>query len=105
MTDQPVPRAEPILEQPAQQRFVLGESHHTVANVAWRKDAIFAAQPAGASPVIRNRDDRGEVDDGTFACRVRIMPWSYVQFEAAKERGQSGAAAERYDTNSLLQAS
>jgi hypothetical protein len=33
------------------------------------------------------------------------MPWSYVKFEAAKERGKSRAAAERYDTNSLLQTS
>ena len=37
---------ESILEEPTQKRFVFGEGDHTVADVAGRKNAVFAAEAA-----------------------------------------------------------
>ena len=53
-----------ILKEAAEQGFVLRERDHAVANVAGRKDAIFAAQAAGAAAVVGDGDDGGEVRDG-----------------------------------------
>lgn len=49
----------PILKQAAKQSLVLRESHHAVADVARRKNAIFAAKTSGASAIIRNSNDCG----------------------------------------------
>ena len=52
---------EAILKKTAKQRFILGKRDHAVANIAGGKNAIFAAQTAGAAAVIGDGDDCGEV--------------------------------------------
>jgi len=99
VADQTVARAEPVLEEPAHQRFVFGKRDHAVADVAGRQDAVFAAQAAGTAPVIGYRDDGGEVDDRTLARGVRVVAGDDVQFEAAQQGREAGAAAKCYDTN------
>ena len=49
-----------ILEEAAEQSFVLRERDHAVANVAGRQDAVFAAQAAGTAAVVGDGDDGGE---------------------------------------------
>ena len=103
VANQTVPGAEPILKQPAQQRFVFGERDHAVADIPRGEDAVFAAQPAGAAPVVRDGDDGSEVDDGPLARWIRVVARCNVELEAAEKGGEAGAAAKRYDTNPFLQ--
>ena len=56
-----------ILEEAAEESFVLAESDHAIADVAGRKDAIFAAQAAGTAAVVGDGDDGGEIGDRMFA--------------------------------------
>ena len=96
----PRPGTETILEQTAEQRFVFGKRDHAIADVAGRKNAIFAAQTAGAAAVIGDGDDGGEVDDGTARGRIRIVARNDVLLEPAKKGGETGAAAESDDAKS-----
>ena len=80
---QPASGAETILEQSAEQRFVFGQRHHAIANVAGRKDTIFAAQAAGAATVIGDGDDCGQIDDGPLRGRVWIVARNDMQFQSA----------------------
>ena len=105
VANQTVPGAEPILKQPAQQRFVFRERDHAVADIPRGQDAVFAAQPAGTASVVGDGDDGGEIHDGTLACWIRIVARRDVELKTAKEGGQSGAAAERDHTKSPLRVS
>lgn len=85
---------ETVLEQAAQKRFVFRERDHAVANVAGRKNAIFAAQAAGAAPVIGYGDDGGKVGDGPFRGGILIAAADNVVLQSAEERGKAGAATQ-----------
>src|SRR5260370_238475 len=73
-----------ILEQATEKRFVFREGHHAVADVAGRKDAVFAAQAAGAAAVIGDSDDGGEIGDGSFGAGVFVGAADNEFLEAAK---------------------
>ena len=49
MAFQSAAAGEPVLEQPRQQRFVLRQRHHAVADIARRQHVELAAQAAGAA--------------------------------------------------------
>jgi len=93
---------EAILEQAAEQGFVLAESHHAVANVAGRQDAIFAAQSAGTSAVVGDGDDRSEAGDRMIVADF-VATASDEVFEAAQKRGKAGAAAESDDVQTTIE--
>ncbi len=86
-----------ILEQPAKQRFIFRKSHHAVTDVAGRKDAVLAPQAAGAAAVIGDGNDGGKISDGALGAGVFVSAADDEFFEAAKERGKAGAAAESDD--------
>jgi len=88
---------ETILKETAKERFVLRKSNHAIANVAGRENAIFAAQAAGASSVVGDGNDSGEVGDGALDAGVLFAAAEDVLFQAAEKRGKTGAAAERND--------
>ena len=67
VADQAASGVETILEQAAEQGFVLGKRDHAIANIARGKNAIFAAQAAGAAAVIGDGDDGGEIRNGRSA--------------------------------------
>src|ERR1700676_3999565 len=46
-----------VLEKTAEQRFVLGERDHAIANIAGREDTIFTPQATGAAAVVCHRND------------------------------------------------
>src|SRR5260370_1018818 len=94
VADEAASRVKTILEQSVEKGFIFRKSHHAVANVAGREDAILAAQAAGAAAVIGDGDDGGEIGDGTLGAGVLVGAADDVVLEAAKQRGQSGAAAE-----------
>ena len=89
-----------ILKEAAEQGFVFGERDHAVANVAGRKNAIFAAQAAGAAAVIGDGDDGGEIGDRALGAGVFVVAAHDEFFQAAQQRGKSGAAAESDDAES-----
>jgi hypothetical protein len=88
---------ETILEEAAEEGFVFRKSNHTVANVARWKDAILAAESTGAAAVIGHGDDGGKIGDGARRGGFFVAAADNVVFQAAEERGESGAAAERDD--------
>src|SRR5260370_6750757 len=94
VADEAASRMKTILEEAAEKGFIFRKSHHAVANVAGREDAILAAQAAGAAAVIGDGDEGGEIGDGTLGAGVLVGAADDVVLEAAKQRGQSRAAAE-----------
>src|SRR2546421_4953459 len=86
-----------ILKQAAEQCFILRKSHHAVADVAGREDAVLPAQAAGAAAVIGDRDDGGEIGDGAFGAGVLVDAADDEFLEAAKERGKASAASKSDD--------
>ena len=88
---------ETILEEAAQQGFVLGERNHAVADVSWRKHAVFAAKAAGAAAIIGDRYDRGEVGDGPLLGRIWIAAVDDVFLQTAEQRGETGATPKSDD--------
>ncbi len=91
------PRVEPVLKEVPEKRFVFRERHHAVANVAGRKDAVLAPQAAGTAPVVRDRDDGGEIGDGPLETGELIGTPDHVLFQAAEQRGKPRAPAQRDD--------
>src|SRR6202521_5624827 len=65
VADQAASGMKAILKEAAEASLVFRESNHAVADVTWRKDAVFPAEVAGAPAVTGDREDRGEVSDGT----------------------------------------
>jgi len=94
VADEAVAGMKTVLEKAAEKGFVFRKSHHAVANVARREDAILAAKAARTAAVIGDRDDGGEIGDRTFGAGVLIGAADHVFFQAAEERGEAGAASE-----------
>src|SRR5712692_7949981 len=90
-------RVETILEEAAEKGFVFRKSHHAVADIAGREDAVFAAQAAGASAVIGDCDDGCEIGDGAFDAGMFAGVADDEFLEAAEERGKAGAASKSND--------
>ncbi len=86
-----------ILEQAAQKRFVFRKGDHAVANVTRGKHAIFPAQAAGASAIVGDGDNGGEISDGPFESGVLIAAANYMFLQSAQQCGQAGASTERYN--------
>src|SRR5438876_5233188 len=86
-----------ILKQAAEQRFILRESDHAVANVAGREDAVLAAQAARAATVIGDSDNGSEIGDGPFSGGAAVDAANHMFFQAAEERGKAGAASKGDD--------
>src|SRR5713226_2487712 len=90
-------RMKTILEKAAEKSFIFRKSHHAIADVTGRKDAVLAAQAAGAATVISNGDDGGEIGDGAIGASVFIGAADDEFLEATKERGKPGATAKSND--------
>ena len=86
MTDESAPGVKTVLKKAAEKGFIFRKGDHTIADVAGRKDAILAAQTAGAATVIGHGNDRGEVGNGTMGGGVLISAAYDVFLEAAEER-------------------
>src|SRR5215217_6146380 len=85
MTGQRCPLfVEPILKELVDQQFVIGESGNAVADITWSRYVELSADPTSAAAVVRNGDDCSDVDG--------------VVLETAKERGETGPAANRDNT-------
>lgn len=97
VTGQAAPGRKPVLEEIAEQRFILRKCHHAVAYVAGRKNSIFAPQAAGASAIVRHSDDRCKVRDGPL--RAFPFPPRNILFEASKDRRETCPTAEGDDPN------
>src|SRR5882672_9478857 len=97
VADEAVAGVEAVLKQAAEQGFIFRKSHHAVADVAGREDAVFAAQAAGAAAVIGDRDDGGEIGDGAFGAGELVDAADDEFLEAAKERRKAGAASKSDD--------
>src|SRR5712692_4133688 len=97
VADEAASRVKTILEQAAEKGFIFRKSHHAVADIAGREDAILAAQPAGAAAVIGDGDDGGEIGDGTFRSGLLDGTQDHEFLKAAKERGKAGAASKSND--------
>ena len=89
---------ESILKEAAEESFVLGERDQAIANVAGRKNAIFAAQAARAAAVVGDGDNRGEIGDRACEGRLFVAAPDDVILQATKKSGKSGAAAESDNT-------
>ena len=87
VADQSAAGVEAVLEKTAEQRFVLGERDHAVANIARWQDAIFTAQSAGAAAVVGDGDDRGEIGDGALRVGIFVIAADDVLFQSAEQRG------------------
>ncbi len=97
VADEAAASVKTILEQAAEKGFIFRESHHAIANVAGRKDAVLAAQAAGAAAVIGDGDDRGEIGDGPFGGGATVGAANHVFLESPKQRGKPGAASKSDD--------
>src|ERR1700674_3956254 len=83
VADQAASGMKAILKEAAEESFVFRKGDHAVADVTWRKNAVFPAEAAGASAVIGDRDDRGEVGDGVRGRCVLIRTPDDVFLQAA----------------------
>ncbi len=61
MAIEPHPLAEAILKQLSGDRLCVGQSRDAIAKIPWWEESEFAAQPTGASPIIRDGHNRGQV--------------------------------------------
>jgi len=100
VADETAAGVEAILKQAAEESFVLAESDHAVADVAWREDAIFAAQAAGAATVVGDGDDCGQTRDRVFTLDFVAAARDKI-FEPAQQGGKACAAAESDDIESI----
>src|SRR6267378_1602469 len=97
VADEAAAGMEAVLKQASEKGFIFRKSHHAIADVAGREDAVLPAQAAGAAAVIGDRDDGGEIGDGAFGAGVLVDAADDEFLEAAKERGESGAASKSDD--------
>ena len=97
VADEAAAGVEAVLKQAAEEGFIFRKSHHAVADVAGRENAVLAAQAAGTAAVIGDGDDGGEVGDGVFGAGVLVDAANDEFLEAAKERGKAGAASKSHD--------
>src|SRR5260370_25127393 len=66
VADETAARVKTILKKAAEEGFIFRKSHHAVANVAGRENAVLAAQATGASAVIGDGDDGGEIGNAAL---------------------------------------
>jgi len=97
MAGKATPRLEAILEEAAEQGFILRKRDHAVADVAGREDTVLAAKAAGAAAVIGDGDNGGEVSDRPLASGMLVVAADDVFLEAAKKSGKTGATSESDD--------
>jgi hypothetical protein len=97
VADQAASSLEAILEEAAQQGFILRKRDHAVADVAGREDAVLAAKAAGASAVIGDGDDGGQVGDRPLSTGMLIVATDDVLLEAAEECRETRASSESDD--------
>lgn len=88
----------PVLKQAAQESFVFRERHHAVADVARGKDAILPAQAAGASAIVGDGDNRGQVGNRAFQSWMRITAANDVFPQATQQSRESSASAHGDNT-------
>ena len=100
VADEPAAGVKTILKQASKQRLIFREGYHAIANVARRKDAIFAAKTPGTAAVIGDRNNGRKV--GYRAVRIgMLVAAAYdVLLKPAQKSGQSGASAKSYDAES-----
>ena len=60
----PRPAAKAVLKQPREQRRILAQGHHAVADIAGRQHIELAPQAAGTAAIVGHRDDRGDIQAG-----------------------------------------
>ena len=96
-------RLEAILEEAAEQGFILGKCDHAVADIAGREDAVLAAKAAGAAAVIGDGDNGGEVGDRPLAGGMPVVAANDVFLKAAKERGETGATSKSDDAEATVE--
>ena len=86
-----------ILEKSAEEMLVFGKRDHAVPNVARRQDAIFAAQPAGATTIVSDGDYGGKIGDRPRNCFV--LARGNVLLQSTQDGGQARAATQGDDAN------
>ncbi len=87
MADQAAAVREAVLEEARQQVLVVGQRDDAVADVARRQHAELAPQASGGAAVVGDGDDAGELAQPRAA---------HLVLEAAQQRRQPGAAADRH---------
>ena len=85
----PLVVAEAVLEQLPHRRLRLGHGDEAVADVAHGRDPELLPEPARGAPVVRDRDDRGQV--------------GRVGLEAAQQGRKPGAATDGHDAGATGQ--
>jgi hypothetical protein len=108
---------EAVLEEAGEQKLVLGERDHAVADVAGREHVEFIAETAGGATVVCDGDDGGEVADEAgkvggerFRLGIGVEEGcgtgraaggggrGDVTLEASQQGGKACAAADGYDS-------
>src|SRR6266513_4167201 len=97
VSDEAAAGMEAVLKQASEKGFIFRKSHHAIADVAGREDAVLAAQPAGTAAVIGDGDDGGEISDGAFSAGVLVDAADDKFLEAAKQRREACAASKSDD--------
>src|SRR6266550_4419564 len=97
VTDEAAAGMETVLKEASEKSFIFRKSHHAVADVAGREDAVLPAQAAGAAAVIGDGDDGGEIGDGAFGAGALVDAADDEFLESAEESGKAGAASKGDD--------
>src|ERR1039457_3571601 len=88
-----------VLKQAPQQRLILRERHHAVANISGRQNTVLAPQASRASAIIGDRDNGGEVAD---RMTVRLLAASRdVVLQSMKQHRETRAAADGGDAHAM----
>src|ERR1039457_4528393 len=86
-----------VLKQAPQQRLILRERHHAVANISGRQNTVLAPQASRASAIIGDRDNGGEVAD---RMTVRFLAASRdVILQSMKQHRETRAATDGGDAH------
>ncbi len=88
------PCVKTVLKQMAHQCFVVGKRNHAIADVTRRKNAVIAAQAAGAAAVVGDGDESDEIGDRITAIFLRAP---HILLQTAQQRGKAGTSAHDYD--------
>ena len=89
---QPPPLSESVLEESAEQRFVLRHRDQAITDVAGRKNIEITPETAGAASIIRDRDDGGDLQ---FRSPELVYGRSaHVLFQSVQQPRKARAAAD-----------
>src|SRR5882672_8466623 len=97
VTDEAASRMKTILKKAPEQRFVFRKSHHAVANVAWRKDAVLASKASGAAPIVGDSYNCSKLRNGAVRIGMLVATPDDVFLKPAQQSRQSRAPAKRDD--------